>query len=236
MIFQTYSDGQVDSINWTRTELARLNPEIVEKQNDHESYKEQPSAFITFKTLAAAHRAAQIKLPEKKYIPFKLERTLAPNPAEIIWSNMGISFPERIGRFAATTAFVTVMIIFWAIPVAFVGSISNINYLTNKLPWLDWILKIPPVVLGAITGLLPSILLAVLMALLPIILRCMFPISLLLTLVMAKWGGVPTWSKVELFVQNTYFLFQVSSFAFGNNSRSFKSFLSPHSPHLLLPS
>jgi len=89
---------------------------------------------------------------------------------------MGISFPERIGRFAATTAFVTVMIIFWAIPVAFVGTISNINYLTNKLPWLDWILKIPPVVLGAITGLLPSVLLAVLMALLPIILRCKFPI------------------------------------------------------------
>jgi len=26
---------------------------------------------------------------------------------------------------------------------------------------------------------------------------------------MAKWGGVPTLSKVELFVQNTYFLFQV---------------------------
>jgi hypothetical protein len=90
---------------------------------------------------------------------------------------MGISFPERIGRFAATTAFVTVMIIFWAIPVAFVGSISNINYLTNKLPWLDWINDIPPVILGAITGLLPSILLALLMALLPIILRCMFPDS-----------------------------------------------------------
>ena len=90
---------------------------------------------------------------------------------------MGISFPEKIGRFAVTTAFVTVMIIFWAIPVAFVGSISNINYLTNKLPWLDWINDIPPVILGAITGLLPSILLALLMALLPIILRCMFPDS-----------------------------------------------------------
>lgn len=34
-----------------------------------------------------------------------------------------------------------------------------------------------------------------------------------LTLVMAKWGGVPTFSKVELFVQNTYFLFQVFSFS-----------------------
>jgi calcium permeable stress-gated cation channel len=130
------------------------------------------SAFITFTSLAAAHRAAQIKLPEKKYVPFKLERTLAPQPAEIIWSNMGISYPEKMARFAATTAFVTVMIIFWAIPVAFVGSISNINYLTNRLHFLKFILDIPPVILGVVTGLLPSVMLAILMALLPIILRC----------------------------------------------------------------
>ena len=75
-------------------------------------------------------------------------------------------------RFAATTGFVIVMIIFWAIPVAFVGSISNINYLTNRVHFLKFILNIPPVILGIVTGLLPSIMLAILMALLPIILRC----------------------------------------------------------------
>ena len=131
------------------------------------------SAFITFTSLAAAHRAAQIKLPQKKYIPFKLERTLAPQPAEIIWSNLRISYPERIVRFAVTTGFVIVMIIFWAIPVAIVGTISNINYLTDRVHFLKFILSIPPVILGVITGLLPSIMLAVLMAVLPIILRRM---------------------------------------------------------------
>jgi calcium permeable stress-gated cation channel len=162
----------VDSINWTRTELARLNPEIAQKQKDHTTYKQVNSAFITFTSLAAAHRAAQIKLPEKKHVPFKLERTLAPKPVEIIWRNVRISYPERIARFSATTAFVTVMIIFWAIPVAFVGSISNVNYLTDKVHFLKFILDIPPVILGVVTGLLPSVMLAVLMALLPIILRC----------------------------------------------------------------
>ena len=125
---------------------------------------------------------------------------------------MGISYPEKMVRFAATTGFVTVMIIFWAIPVAFVGSISNINYLTNRLHFLKFILDIPPVILGIVTGLLPSIMLAILMALLPIILRCIFFFCFgLINVVMAKWGGVPTLSKVELFVQNTYFLFQVHS-------------------------
>ena len=166
---------KVDSINWSRTELARLNPEISQKQSEHTSYKQLNSAFITFTSLQAAHRAAQIKLPEKKYVPFKLERTLAPKPAEIIWSNMRISYPERIVRFCATTSFVIALIIFWAIPVAVVGSISNINYLTNKVGFLKFILDIPPVILGIVTGYLPSVMLAILMALLPIILRCISP-------------------------------------------------------------
>lgn len=92
---------------------------------------------------------------------------------------MNISYPERIARFAATTGFVTVMIIFWAIPVAFVGTISNINYLTNKVHFLHFILDIPPVILGVVTGLLPTIMLAVLMALLPIILRCISSLFLI---------------------------------------------------------
>jgi hypothetical protein len=148
-----------------------LNPDIVDKQGAHTECKALSSAFITYTSLAAAHLAAQKPIPEKKYMPFKFERTLSPKPAEIIWGNMRISYPERMGRFAATTGFVTVMIIFWAIPVAFVGSISNINYLTDKLHFLKFILSIPPVILGVVTGLLPSVLLAVLMALLPIILR-----------------------------------------------------------------
>jgi hypothetical protein len=193
-----------------------MNSEIAEKQKDHMRAKEESSAFITFATLAAAHKAAQIKLPRKNYVAFNLERTLAPKPAEVIWGNLGISYPERIVQFAVTTAFVISMITFWTIPVAVVGSISNINYLTNKVHFLDFILNFPPSILGLITGLLPSIMLTVLMALLPIILRCIplkssptFSSYDLLTKVMAKWGGVPTMSRVELAVQNTYFLFQV---------------------------
>lgn len=166
---------QVDSINWSRTELARLIPEIEKQQADHESAKQLNSAFVTFTSLEAAHRAAQLPLPEKKHVPYKLERTLAPKPAEIIWSNLRISYPERTVRFAITTGFVVTMIIFWAIPVAFVGSISNINYLTNKVGFLHFILDIPPVILGVVTGLLPSVMLAILMALLPIVLRCISP-------------------------------------------------------------
>ena len=101
-------------------------------------------------------------------------------------------------RQIATISFVVALIIFWSIPVAVVGSISNISALTNLVPFLKFILDIPPVILGVVEGLLPVVLLSVLMALLPIILR-----------LMAKWSGAPTRSAVELTVQNYYFAFQI---------------------------
>lgn len=105
-------------------------------------------------------------------------RHIGLNPNDIIWSNLRIKWWELIIRNAATIGAVVTLIIFWAIPVAVVGAISNINFLTEKVPFLGFINDCPPVILGLITSLLPAVLLAVLMALLPIILRCKcFPIT-----------------------------------------------------------
>ena len=84
---------------------------------------------------------------------------------------MNISYPERIVRFAATTAFVAAIIVFWTLPVALVGSLSSIIYLAEKVQFLRFLLKIPSAIVGIVTGVLPSVMLAILMALMPIILR-----------------------------------------------------------------
>jgi hypothetical protein len=119
-------------------------------------------------------------------------------PDDVIWANMKIKWWERLVRVAATTAFLVALIVFWSVPVAIVGSISNIDSLTEKVPFLKFILKIPKPILGVITGFLPAVLMAVLMALLPIIIR-----------LMAKLSGNPTHSEVELTTQSAFFAFQV---------------------------
>lgn len=130
-------------------------------------------------------------------------RFIGINPDEVIWKNLRIKWWERIIRNIATITFVCLLIIFWAIPVAAVGAISNINSLDHNVSFLKWIQKIPSTIMGVVTGLLPSVLLAVLMALLPIILRFM-----------ARLGGLPSLSRVELRTQNFYFAFQGSSGVF----------------------
>lgn len=85
-----------------------------------------------------------------------------------------------------------------SIPVAVVGLISNINFLTERIPFLSFINSIPSVILGVVTGLLPVVLLALLIAMLPPWLKFL-----------AKTSGLPTLSQIELRVQTSYFWFQV---------------------------
>ena len=196
---------KVDTINWCRSELERLIPLIDAKQASYRSGEGTfiGSVFVEYYTQTEAQAAYQSLAHHQ---PLHMSpRFIGINPEEVIWASLKISWASRVIRNIATSSFVFALIIFWAIPVAFVGALSNISALSKGtpgkaplLPWLSFINKIPSVILGVVQGLLPSILLAVLMALLPIILRKM-----------AKLAGKPSLSSVELRVQNTYFLFQV---------------------------
>ncbi|EZF74535.1 hypothetical protein H105_03736 [Trichophyton soudanense CBS 452.61] len=189
---------KVDSINWAREEIGRLTPDIDNLQRNHLNgqAKRISAVFVEFINQNEAQAAYQMLAHN---LPLHMApRYIGINPSDIIWSNLRIKWWELIIRYSATVAAVTALIVFWAIPVAAVGAISNIDYLMAKVPFLRFIGKIPPVILGVVTGLLPTILLAVLMALLPIVLR-----------LLAKLGGCPTKAAVELRTQNFYFGFQV---------------------------
>ncbi|KAK3116217.1 phosphate metabolism protein 7 [Teratosphaeriaceae sp. CCFEE 6253] len=192
---------KVDTIDWCRAELKKLIPEVDHIQAEHKAgqAKSMSSVFVEFETVSDAQAAYQ-SLTHHQALHMA-PRFAGINPTEIIWANLRIKWWELVLRKLATTAFVVALIIFWSIPVAAVGAISNINKLesTKGFTWLKLIFDpIPPAIMGVITGLLPVILLAALMALLPIILRAM-----------ARFSGDPTRSAVELSVQNSYFAFQV---------------------------
>lgn len=188
---------KVDSINWARTRLETLIPATEAAQASYLAgetdkiggvfieFKRQSDAQAAFQTLA--HHQALHMSP----------RYIGINPSEIVWSSLKISWWQRVIRTYAVYGFIAAMIIFWAIPVAFVGLISNITYL-ETYSWLHWLTKIPPKIMGVVSGLLPAVLLSVLMSLVPVVMR-----------LCAKLAGEPSLARVELFTQNAYFVFQV---------------------------
>jgi len=154
------------------------------------------AAFVEFDNLSEAQAAYQ-SLTHHQVLSMA-PRYTGMHPTEVIWSNLNIRGPERFMRLAITLGIVVALIIFWSFPVAVIGSISNINYLMQKLPWLNFLKKVPTVIFGVISGLLPVVALSLLMSLLPPFLR-----------LMAKLGGSPTRGDVEYTVSNYYFAFQV---------------------------
>ncbi|KAK6579521.1 hypothetical protein PZA11_007757 [Diplocarpon coronariae] len=189
---------KVDTIEWCRTELTRLVPEVIKSQEMQRNFEgsKLPSVFVEFHTQRAAEAAYRRMTPKKA--PNMNPRAIGATPKEIIWSNLKITPSQRRTRKVLTTTFIVLMIVFWSIPVAVVGAISNINYLTDKVTFLSFINDIPSVILGVVTGLLPSVMLAVLMALVPIVCR-----------LMAKLSGEVTHPGVELKTQKWYMAFQV---------------------------
>lgn len=99
-------------------------------------------------------------------------RYIGVKPYEIIWASLSMAWWSRIVRKFSMQALVVVMIIFWALPCAIVGLISNIHSIAGKVSFLHWILDLPKPVLGLLCGLVPALALSWLMATVPWILRC----------------------------------------------------------------
>ncbi|KAI0485274.1 hypothetical protein GGR56DRAFT_662999 [Xylariaceae sp. FL0804] len=188
---------KVDTIEWCRTELERLIPAVDAAQDTYRAgeYAKINSVFVEFYTQAEAESAHQV-LAHHQALQM-CPKYIGVTPGEVVWSALKVSWWQRVIRRFAVVGFIAVMIIFWAIPVAAVGAISNISYL-ESIFFLTWLKKIPEIIMGFVQGLLPSVLLAVLMSLVPVVMR-----------LCAKMAGEPSLSRVELFTQNAYFAFQV---------------------------
>ncbi|KAI9868616.1 MAG: hypothetical protein M1813_004466 [Trichoglossum hirsutum] len=185
---------KVDTIYYCRKEVARLNVEIEQGQQEPERYPLMNSAFVQFNHQVAAHMACQ---SVSHHIPQHMTpRHVEVSPDDVIWENMSIRWWERYIRTALVVTVVAGLVIGWAFPVTFTGLVSQVSYLTSIIPWLGWVEKLPGWLLGIIQGVLPQLMLAILMALLPVILR-----------LLAKQQGVHTGMAMELSVQNYYFAF-----------------------------
>ncbi|KAI8629530.1 DUF221-domain-containing protein [Xylariaceae sp. FL1651] len=191
-----FLNKKVDTIFWCRKELARLNHEIETDQKNPERYPLMRSAFIQFNHQVAAHMACQSVI---HHVPKHMApRTVEISPNDVIWDNMAISWWSEWLRTAIAIAVVFGMIILWAFPVAFTGSLSQLNSLIQTFPWLGFLAQNITIwrVATAVAGVLPAILLALLLWLVPIVMDFL-----------AGFKGAKTGTQKSEIVQQFYFSF-----------------------------
>lgn len=162
----------VDTIKWSRTRIKKLNSKI-RHQRQAQLFKTDnfmPAVFVEFETHTDAQDAYQTLTHHR---PLHMaQRYLGVRPFEIIWSSLSMSWWETIIRRFSIQALICALIIFWALPCAAVGIVSNIEYLSENVPFLRWIAKLPSAVKGVISGVVPALALSFLMSIVPGILRC----------------------------------------------------------------
>ncbi|KAI0064338.1 DUF221-domain-containing protein [Artomyces pyxidatus] len=163
-----------------------------------QTYPPANGAFVLFNRQIAAHLAVQSLTHHDPYRMGEASKYVEIAPEDIIWDNLGMNPYERRVRLALSWAATIGLIIVWAIPVAFVGAVSNIHSLCTTYHWLNWVCTLPHVVVNFIQGFLPTVLLAVLFMLLPIVLR-----------MLARFEGIPQRTGVELSLMDRFFLFEV---------------------------
>ncbi|KAF7194369.1 hypothetical protein HII31_04402 [Pseudocercospora fuligena] len=185
---------KVDRIYHLRRELARLNLEIEEDQNNIEKFPYMNSAFIQFNHQVAAHMCCQSL---SHHIPQHMApRLVEISPEDVIWDNMSVKWWERYLRTGLILLLAAGLIVFYAIPVAFTSLLNKVSELASYVSWLAWLTTLPGVVISIIQGVLPPVLLSLILLLVPIIFRFLI-----------KQQGVPTGNDRERGVQSWYFAF-----------------------------
>ncbi|ERS94871.1 uncharacterized protein SPSK_06903 [Sporothrix schenckii 1099-18] len=189
---------RVDTIRWTRMRIKSLNKAIAKLRRKFRAGDGDliSSMFVEFDTQAAAQVAFQVLTHHQ---PLHMSpRFIGIRPEDVIWSSLRMRWWERIMRRFLIMGAIAVGIVFWSIPAALVGIISNVSFLSSNVFFLHWIADIPKAITGVIEGLLPAVALSLLMAAVPGMLR-----------ICARIAGLPSSPMVELYTQHAYFCFQL---------------------------
>ncbi|CAL1696410.1 unnamed protein product [Somion occarium] len=187
---------KADTIEWCKEEIARLNREIDERRAALRETKPLGSAFIQCNLQLGAHVLAQCVSYHKPLM--MANKWIEVAPKDIIWDNIDDGAYETRFRYVTSWLGSIALIVLWFVPVAFVGTLSNVSALCEKVSWLCWIQNAPTPIPGIIQGVLPPLFLAILFAVLPQLLKAL-----------AWYENIPRWSLISLSVYKRYYLFLV---------------------------
>ncbi|KAJ7268676.1 late exocytosis, associated with Golgi transport-domain-containing protein [Mycena haematopus] len=155
---------KVETIPWCTDEISKLNHNISVKG------KFLGSVFIRCNLQLGAHVLAQCV---SHHQPLKMmDKWMETSPKDIVWENLDDGALEMTGRYVTSWIATIGLIIAWGFPVAFIGTLSQIQTLCQQAQHIfPHVSPAPNPIPGIIQGILPPVLLAILFALLPPVLR-----------------------------------------------------------------
>lgn len=185
---------KVDTIEYCNEKITELIPKLEAEQKVTLREKQQPSALVFFTSRVTAASAAQ-NLQARMVDTWTV--TEAPEPRQIIWTNLPKKFYERVIRQYAVYVIVFLTVVFYMIPIAFISAFTTLENLKKLLPFTKPVVN-QNVIRTVLEAFLPQLALIVFLAMLPVLL-----------LFLSKAEGIPSQSHAIRAASGKYFYFSV---------------------------
>ncbi|RWR88765.1 CSC1-like protein ERD4 [Cinnamomum micranthum f. kanehirae] len=185
---------KVDTIDYCNEKIKELGMKLDAEQMITIKERQLDSALVFFNKKTAAASASQSIHAQNVDTWTVME---APEPRQLIWSNLSIKFYERQIRKYVIYVIVFLAIVFYMIPITFISAFTTLDNLKKLLPFSKPIVE-KDAVKTVLEAYLPQIALIVFLALLPMFL--MF---------LSKTEGIVSESHAVRAASGKYFYFIV---------------------------
>lgn len=161
---------KVDTIDSLRQNLPEAADKVEKARDSDDGRGLSAAIFVSFTTQAAARKAYR-DVKFHSLLPTR-SRFIGVQPKEVLWKNLALVPARRVSQASIASAFVIAVVVFWSIPIGIIGTISNIDYLQEKLKFLRFVNNLPDPILGFIKGFLPPFILSTVVSYVPNFFRC----------------------------------------------------------------
>ncbi|KAL1833987.1 hypothetical protein ACET3Z_003638 [Daucus carota] len=186
--------AKVDTIDYCTKKIDELIPKLEAEQKVVLREKQQASALVFFKTRLSAASAAQ-NLHARMVDTWTVVN--APEPRQVIWSNLPKQFYSRQMRQYVVYFIVFLTIAFYMIPIGLVSAFTTLANLKKILPFIKPVVK-QDALRTVLEAYLPQLALIIFLSMLPKLL-----------LFLSKAEGIPSESHAVRAASGKYFYFSV---------------------------
>ncbi|KAJ6568448.1 hypothetical protein B0H10DRAFT_2164417 [Mycena sp. CBHHK59/15] len=157
---------KVDALEYLEAQFKEIDERV--RKRRMAKFKATQVAFVTFEKMSSAQVAIQVV-----HAPSPLQCTTypAPEPRDIVWSNMTPSQLSIQTRDIFVLGMIALLFFFWLFPITALASLLSYNEIKKTMPWLGRLIDSNDKVRAIVQNSLPSVAMITLNALLPFILE-----------------------------------------------------------------
>ncbi|KAG9047641.1 hypothetical protein FS837_001834 [Tulasnella sp. UAMH 9824] len=190
---------RVDALECLEAKFRAVDEQVLKKRKTGK-FKSTHVAFVTFETMSSAQIASQVV-----HAPYHSQclTTPAPEPRDIVWSNMTYTPGELKFREFFVMGLMALLLLFWLVPVSALSTLLSYEEIRKVMPWLAELIDKNELVRSLVQTFLPSLAVITLNATLPFLLEAFCYIE-----------GQRARSWVENSLLKKYFLFLLINVVF----------------------